>query len=41
MAQYADDYPSNKIIVCLRRGGNLCQEIMTLLSSKKHSNTQL
>ena len=41
MAQYADDYPSNKITVCHRRGGNLCQEIMNLLSSKKHSNTQL
>ena len=41
MAQYVGDYPSNKITVCHRRGGNLCQQIMTLLSLKKHSNTQL
>ena len=32
MVQYVDDCPANKTTVCYRRGGNLYQEITTLLS---------
>ena len=35
MAQYADDCPSNKVTVCYRQGGSLCQEIMARFSLKK------
>ena len=34
MVQHVDDCPANKTTVCYRRGGNLYQEITTLLSLK-------
>ena len=34
MAHYVDDCPANETTVCYRRGGNLHQEITTLLSLK-------